>query len=271
MDLNDIWQQHKAWILGIVGGLIVFLVGNTYISRRFDPTEFSSSIAKSRRALKASYYGKTQRRNAREDLKSLEEELAVVGRRSFFTLREQFDLDGKGDPTFHYIDTESRVQRDVRQVMDVANVEFSATQLGLPPNNPVVRDEIQATLVALDVVDDALARLVEASRQVQEALPDARGLASVDQIRIAIVPPSRKRSSGDRRRNNDIELGSTVKVSMRFTCDPMTLQAYLASCEGTDLRRPLLVDADLVAKSGDEQGDPMEVRITHVAIRPEEE
>ncbi|MCB9918504.1 MAG: hypothetical protein H6832_08880 [Planctomycetes bacterium] len=264
MDLNDLWQQHKTWLLGILGGLIVFLVANTWISRRFDTTSLDTRIARGRAELRKSYYGSAQRKSAREDSKLLERERGAVGAMTFFTPRPAFDLAGKGDPTFHYIPTASQVKRDVRQAMDIANVQFGAPELGMPPNNPVEREEIQETLIALDLVDDALARLLEASRAVQLAQPDARGLAAVDQIRIEAVAAPRT-AGYSRSKSPGVDLGTVVRVSMRFHCDPMTLQTYLESCAGSSKQRALLVH-ELMAKAGDEPGEPMEVRITHEAI-----
>ncbi len=264
MDLNDIWQQHKAWICGILGACIVFFLANTWISRRFDTSSLDARISRSRAEMKKSFFGSAERKSARDDSSLLDKELEAVGKRTFFTKRPSFDLEGKGDTTFHYIETQSRIQRTVRQQMDIANVQFGAPQLGMPPNNPVERDEIQETLIALDLVDDALARLLEASRTVLAAKPDALGLAAVDQIRIessATKGPTRGS------RSKSVDLGQVVRVSLRFHCDPMTMQAYLEACIGTDDRRPLLVH-ELQTKAGDEPGEPMECRITHEAIVP---
>lgn len=263
MDLNDIWQQHKAWILGIVGGLLVFVIANSYISQRFDTSSFESKIRKSKTALRKRYFGTTQRKSAKSDAEKLRKELDAVGARAFFEPREAFDLEGKGDPTFHYIDASAKTRRKIRQDTDDANVEFSAQQLGQPQVSPVERDEIQEYLVALDLVDDALQRLIAASFEVQERRPDARGLAAVDKIGIQF-----ESSCSKRRNKTAVDLGRIVKVSMRFHCDPVTLQQYLENCGGADDRRPLLLAPDFVAKAGEEPGDPMEVRLSHVAIRP---
>ena len=45
MDLNDIWQEHKTWIIGCFAGLVAFLVGNAVVYARI-PAAWRAEIGR---------------------------------------------------------------------------------------------------------------------------------------------------------------------------------------------------------------------------------
>lgn len=272
MDLNDIWQEHKVWILGLLGAIVAFLIVNGLISGHYDTKSLERTIGVSRSKLRQKeWYKAAERRVAMQDKTRLDEELARVEARTYFRIRPKFDLKGKGNATLHYLQTTTEVKGRVQEAMDAASVDFTQQQLGLPANSPVDRQETQKTLVALDLIDDALSRLLEASDQVQLGNPDAQGLRALDQIQIDTGSKTVRgpRRFGGRRQRKEVDLGERVAVKVRFHTDAVTLRSFLESLVTAD-RRPLLLE-NLAAKSPDKPGEPMAVTCRFLALLPKKE
>ena len=39
MDLNDVWEQNKRWILGVAAGLLLFYIGTMIVRSNKTPPE----------------------------------------------------------------------------------------------------------------------------------------------------------------------------------------------------------------------------------------
>ena len=263
MDLNDIWQEHKTWIIGCFAGLVAFLVGNAVVSSRYDTSGLESRISSARsRLMKTKWYGRAEGSAARADQEALDVELAKVEAKAYFRMRPDYDLAGKDGPTRHYLRQTSAVRKSVIDAMDGADVDFAARQLGLPVNSPVDRQETQLHLVGLDLIEDALTRLLVTSERVREQEPEAVGLRSIEKISIQVR--KRKRPSGTgfaRRRKQTVDLGQRVGVSIRFRVDGTTLERFLEAMTGGD--RALLLE-DIDARTI--PGEPLDVRCKFLAL-----
>lgn len=272
MDLNDIWQEHKVWILGVLAGIVAFFVGSTLISNQYDTSKFRSTIRASQSTLrKKRFFGSAQRSLATKDEAAADRMLGGVEGRTYFVLRKDYDLTGKGDPTLHYLARTTQVKKEVQDAMDASNVEFTQQQLGLPANSPVDRSEIQKTLVALDLVEDALTRLLEAAATTVDDNPNAIGLRTVDKIQIDTKATSKRRRGryARSRRTKKVDLGPRVSVGLRFHADAITLQAFLESLLDHDGKRALLLES-FTATTSDRPGEPMEVKCKLLAIMKQE-
>lgn len=263
MDLNDIWQEHKVWILGVLGGIVVFLIAKGFISSQYDTSGFTRRIGSAKAKLRRnSFYTVRERREATKDEKALEDRLGTVEGKTYFAMRKPFDLAGKGDPTVHYLATTTDVKNRVAEAMDDASVDFSQRQLGLPSISPTDRQDTQRTLVALDLIDDVLQRLLEASDQVLENNPESLGLRALDQIQIDIGAKARRRPRS--RKKKQVDLGDRVGVKVRFHADSVTLRVFLESLIAADKRKLLL--GDVLAKTSDTPGEPMSVTCQFLAL-----
>ena len=262
MDLNDIWQEHKAWILGVLGGVLVFFIGHQVISGRFDTSDAQAAIRSRRAALAKPQYGRTQRSAAIADAKALDGALGKAEAQSYFKPRADFELEGKGDMTVFYLQRTDDVRTRVQRAMDAANVEFAPKQLGLPVNSPVDRAEAARVLYGLDLVDDVLARMLRVSDGIIDKQPDAQGLRSVDSIRITAV--STKRPTG-RRGRKTVDLGDRVNVEIKAQLDAWTLQEFLEVLLGENGERPLVLK-DIDARTPDRPGEPMELKLDFLIL-----
>ncbi len=270
MDLNDIWQEHKTWIVGVLGGLIVFLVANSWISNKFATRNYEKRIRQANATLKRSrFYGAPARRAATADRAAIDADLARVEALTYFRVRPQFSLEGKGDPTMHYLQTTTSVRSWIQADMDTASVEFTPVQLGLPAQSPVQREDTRRILIALDAVDDLLTRLLVASSDVQRDAPEALGLRAVDKIQIE-ASRVRRRGGSRARRKKTVQLGERISARLRFHVGGETLQRFLEACvgesrQGHDAVRPLLID-EIKAVTSERPGDPMQVDCRVLAL-----
>ena len=92
MDLNDIWQENKRFITGVVGGAVVFLFGLLLIQSLYGDELASTRRSKSRleRQLSESRYGTDERELARADNEALEAALAELAEAVEFVPRADF-------------------------------------------------------------------------------------------------------------------------------------------------------------------------------------
>ena len=67
MDLSDVWEQNKRWILGVVAGIVLFFVGTSLIRSFYDGAA-AERIAGSHasKVNNKRYYNQKARKQARE-------------------------------------------------------------------------------------------------------------------------------------------------------------------------------------------------------------
>ncbi len=265
MDLNDLWQEHKTWILGVVGGLVIFLIANSMISSKFDVGPAYAKMGRARSKISGKeFYSKQTKFAAIEEGKELAKRLEGLEKRCYFAPGDDFLFEGKGDFSAHYIRLTTRITTELKRSMNAANVDFLATSLGLPSTSPTDRDEAQTVLLGLDIVQDALRRLLTASGSVLDAHPGQHGLRAVDSIKILAGAGNRRfrRAPG---RKTKVDLGQQVSASLTFRADSMTLERFLdllrASQAGGDsiAARPILLRRIKVEDVGREPGEPLKV------------
>ncbi|PIE22710.1 MAG: hypothetical protein CSA62_10985 [Planctomycetota bacterium] len=289
MDLNDLWQEHKTWILGIVAGLILFLACNSVIGGSFGTEKLKRAMAGHQRSVASSkMYGQEEERQARKLSKELEQRLLSLQQRSYFDPQDRYLLEGKGDYSTHYLTVTSEDEIEMRRAMNTANVDFLAARLGLPASSPTERDEVQRMLLGLDLVTDALTRLLAASDEVLTQLPGQHGLRAVDKIQIEAAPRKRNRSS--RGSKAPVQLGEEVTVRLVFRSDSVTVERWLerllgeralpssgdedevSEAEGGEAEaehqgpRPILLKSLQVEDVGRESGEPLKVSVTLLAL-----
>ncbi|MFQ5506826.1 MAG: hypothetical protein ACE5F1_18805 [Planctomycetota bacterium] len=264
MDLNDIWQEHRVWILGVLAGVILFFIGNGMISRTYDIGALKGRMrANAAKIRKVKRYGKPALNAARAEQRKLDQALAAAKERCYFRPRERFDLEGKGDPSIYYLNLTSKTKSEVQDSMDAMNIEFRARNLGLPAKSPTDRETTERTLYGLDMVQDLLGRLLEVSDRVLQDNPDRLGLRSVEKISIR----SRQAKGRERgRRKRDSIQENSVAVRLELLTDAPTLELFLESLNGTkEGQRPLLF-SELRAQTGSEPEDPLRVKFDFLAL-----
>lgn len=262
MDLHDIWQENKRWILGVLIGLVVFWIGRSVLQSRYDTTAEERKIAGHRR-----YVQEEERftqaaldaaRAESEALKSVQEKL---GGALLFKPTEDFLLEGKGDPSLHF----DKVNRDVRARLlgqaDQAGVELAAKDLQWPA--AVGPPEIQETLVGLCLMQQTMDRLIAAHERVRNGNDEALGLVAIESMKIAA-----KTGGGNRVRKrgqtDDSGVDETA-LDFRLRADAAVVEQFLEACRN-DAERPISVRA-FKMQIGSAPGEPITVQGTLTAVQ----
>lgn len=178
MDLNEIWQENKRFITGVVGGGVLFLFGLLAIQSLFGDELQSTRRSKDRleRQLSESRYGSSERELARADNDELNAALGELATAVEFSARTDFRLDSAaGSSVNQYHRTVARVREQLLTRAGRANL-FLDADLGLPDLSPAEDEEIARYLDALD----AIARTVHWSIQA--------GVERIDDVRIRLDP-----------------------------------------------------------------------------------
>lgn len=208
MDLTTLWQEHKAFILSVVAGLLVFFVGQTIISSTYGIDEKRLQRTKYKSALRKRNTPTTGQLN---EARRLNEELrarfdAAVDRVNFVP-EKKYLLSRKEKPDIQY----DRVFGEARDlyVEEAKTLNISVDEnLGMPELSPTRQSEIQRALSALDIV----------SRVVLLAMES--GVRFVDSIEMVPESGRQKKSFIKEQQVKFKMLGSTVAMAdfiKRFT------------------------------------------------------
>ncbi|MEW6743693.1 MAG: hypothetical protein AB1486_13130 [Planctomycetota bacterium] len=162
MDLSEIWQRHKPFLVPLAAALVIFLVGETIVgsiwgleSVRRDRDSYAAKLA----GAKAVPRGAVPRLGA--DVQAYRERAEALCDQLAFRLGEEFVLPPVGSPQSHYIDVIDRYQRTL--VHEPARRDISVPKdLGLPEMPSAERDEVQRTLRALNVIKQVVTYAVDA-------------------------------------------------------------------------------------------------------------
>ncbi len=271
MDLNELWQEHKVWILGAFAGLLFFLIGRSFIASTYNVDRPRKTILTAHsKTRKQPLYDRAALRRAKEEAAKLKERLDRRAKAIFFRARKAYRLEGKGDASLHYLNLTSAARKKAKEEMDAENVDFLVGNLGLPSKTPFDRDEIQEVLFGLDLVEDALDRLLLSSRKITETFPSQQGLASIEGLKIR---PIKKGFGGRSARKKSIpELRSRVEVLLRFRADSLTIENFVESLlggrddSGISLR-PLLLKSFKMEAVGQDPGDPLAVECVFLIVQ----
>ncbi len=230
MDLNDLWQEHKRFILGVATGAVLFFVAYSWISAEFDTTSLERSIRSYRASLSGTRrFGRKALqvldKRVRELLARLERDKSLVE----FRIRPEFDVSKKTYPERDYARLAAKVQEEIRNECELNNVTLDprkgAARVGLPPSSPLDKESIQRTLLGLDLAERTLKLWLDAGREVM-GLPGRRalGLISIDRVAIDIGSGAGFRRRALRKQGPELDV---VRVRVRLTCGSYTVRRFL--------------------------------------------
>lgn len=278
MDLNDIWTQNKRWILGVLVGALLFYVAGQIVQSIYDGRAAEAKvIGLTNKLRKQAYYDTKARKQAKETGEVLAQAQQRLEAELEFAPNDRFVLAGKGDADLHF----DRVARDVRsELVDKAqqfSVELPASALRWTA--PVGREEIERTLLGLDVLHTSLDRLLDAGEEVRSRSAfGALGLQSVEKFEVTHKKGRRSRGrfnrGGSRRRkSDDIDVSERVdeyEVAFKFRADAPTVQLFLERCRSQS--PAVLLQDGFKFKSGRNSGDPLSVtgRLVGIIVREQQ-
>lgn len=267
MDPHEVWQENKRWILGVVAGLLVYWVASSIIGGVYSTSSVKSQIRRAQKSVGSEpLYNQDALSDAREEQRELSEARTRLDDALVFRADEEFLLEGKGDPNVHFDVVSRRVVNDSVDRADALGIELSSASLDWP--SPV-GDEVQPTLVAINVIDRAMRRLFSAHERARSWDSAALGLVEIESFKVVTgrgTTRGTRRSSASRRGElsaDDLVLED--KVRFKFRGDETTTRLFLESCLSGAPR--ITLSADFKMTTGQAPGDPLEVSGTLSALR----
>lgn len=193
MDLNDVWQSHKRFILGVGAALVVVLIAKVAIRSTWDV----ESVVRAARAANSNI-GRTEVPDA-ADLSRIEGESAgyeermqqLYGRLAYQVVEKyRLPQGGSASPDLMYNDIREKATEELVDVARRYNI-YVDPSLGLPPLTPPGREAIQRTLYGLAMVERVVLTAILA--QDQQGLP--LQVSAFDKIEILKPRVSRKKEA----------------------------------------------------------------------------
>lgn len=245
MDLNDYWQENKRFVLTVVGGVIVFAIGNAMITSFIgdDLAVLKRTQTKVEKDLRASRYGARDLTVARLENARLTEASENLSKFVGYPTRPEFTLDSsKGTAGNQYFAAVSRTREEL--LRNAARINIRIDQdLGLPSLAPTRDDEIARHLDGLDLVE----------RVVNFAIEER--LQRVDSIEIS-----------PQRGPQDVGEIEKTRVKMKMSGKSGPILRLLALTQSPDRGQPILIEElEIVPERTKE--DEVKVEITFIAAR----
>ena len=248
MDLNDYWQENKRFVMTVMGGVILFFIGDAMIDSFIgkDLRSARNSRTRLKGDLRDSRFLARDLTTARTENAALLEAQEALAVHVAYPTRPEFQLDAsRGTPGNQYFTAASRVREDVLRRAGRRNVRI-AQDLGLPALAPTRDDEIARYLDALDLVERVLNFVIE------------ERVERVDKIEIKLDPGLRGRQGVGR-----VEK-TRVKMKMSGASSPM--MRVLASTQSPDQGEAILIDELEVVPERTQEGE-VRLEVTFLAPR----
>jgi len=200
MDLNEIWQEHKRFILTVAAGFLTFFVANSVIEGMFsaDIRSANRTVRGDRAVLASNLYKADDRETAELENESLRRGYEELVAAAAFRPRPDFDLSqATASPQNTYI---TNVERVEDRLVDLASQKraFLPDGLGLETVQTLNGDVVERHLHALDLLERAVEMALEAGvRRVRRidvnldpAFKSSRGLGAVERTTVQIETDS---------------------------------------------------------------------------------
>ncbi|MFO0984945.1 MAG: hypothetical protein U1E76_24985 [Planctomycetota bacterium] len=163
MDLSDLWQQHKAFIITIATALLVLLIGRTIIGSTYDwQAARAGRDADNRELAKIETVPSSRLKELVNERTALEQRTQALATQLTFQVGSDYKLaatDRMAQSTYFEL-----VDRKKEQLV-IAPARLDITvpdNLGMPEAAPGDREEVARTLVALNVVNNVVEYAVAA-------------------------------------------------------------------------------------------------------------
>ncbi len=265
MDLHDIWQENKRWILGVIAGLLIYWTGSTIVKGIYSTAAVRQQIRNQQRSVQSEpLYTSEALAAARTEQEELEAARGRLDGALEFVPDDEFLLAGKGDPHLHFDVVSRRVRRELVHRADALGVEHSESDVNW---KPPVGEAIQPTLIGLALLEAAGHRLLDAHERVRSANFDALGLVSVEAFDVTAHNVGR-RGRSTRGRPRAAASSSSVqehRVKFKFRADEATTLLFLEACRSQEPH--IALGADFLMTPGAAPGGPLTVSGTLLALR----
>jgi len=228
MDLHEIWQENKRWILSCVAGLLVFWIAYSIIGGIYDNKAVDGSIRSAKNAIAAEQYRVPQLRQLRDNHRQVQATFKELQGAMHLPVPEAFHVPPGEDHELFWARRKREVADHLLNLAAEANVDLSEAAFRWP--SPVEPTDIERALIGLCVLDNAVQRLIRAHHTVTNAHPDAIGLRQIQQLKIDSTKSSRPSAprGKDEKRAEDYVL--EYDVDFRLSADYRTVDRFLESC-----------------------------------------
>ncbi len=177
MNLESYWQENRRFVLAVAGGALGFLVAWWVIDGFLgsDLRRLEQSRARLSQDLGQPMFQPSEQDQALRQNEALRASVARLRAAVEFVPRERFAVPPGSTASGHYLTLVSEVREGLLLRAGRAGLSLPS-DLGLPALAPTKDQEILRTLEALDALERALERAIEA------------GVERVDTIRIKLDP-----------------------------------------------------------------------------------
>jgi len=196
VNLEEYWQENRRFVLGLAGGLVLFLIG-LYVADAVYGTELRSARAqeaKIKRDLAQPMFTRAQLAEAEEDRERLRAAVDTLASTVAFAEREEFRLrEGLGSASAQYHEIVGRLRDELLPAAARRNLRLEAT-LGLPKLSPTRASDIERYLSGLDLVervarlaiDEGVGRMEELAIRLDPEYVSRRGTGEIETTEVHV-------------------------------------------------------------------------------------
>ncbi|MBM4013675.1 MAG: hypothetical protein FJ293_01755 [Planctomycetes bacterium] len=163
MDLADLWQQHKKFILIVAGAFLLLLIGRGVLSSQYDYEARAATAYKTSTTMaKQPKVTDDVVRALQDDVASLKARCAELAKTMRHRPDEAFVVPpGEPNPRAFFFRRHRETQKALTEAAERQDIRVPE-QLGLKDMAPTEPDEIRRQLVALDVVQQVVVEAIGA-------------------------------------------------------------------------------------------------------------
>jgi len=248
MDLDDIWQANKQFIVSVSAGVMVFLIGTVVVDRVYgsDLRSARTQLRTNQRSLGTERFGPEVQAQAREVNEALKQSLIQLSEAAAFRSREEFKLTrGQGSAGGQYFALVDRVRDSLLTLASRNRLRLPA-DLGLQMLQTTRAEVIERHAEALDVIDRVVRLCVEV------------GVDRIDSIQVRLDPAFDSRHG----------LGQVerTRVTFKFTSSAQPVVELLARTQDAAAGHSLPIEnVDLLGARSKQ--DEVRAEVTFLVVR----
>lgn len=253
MDVGAFVQENKRWLLGCAIGVVVWQVAGAVVGATF------AAAPPSARALGApsgEVYDDAALAAARDENERLLAERQRLQRELAFVPTPRYLLAGKGAADEYLFQVGRELRQKILAAANERDVQIAETSITWDVPGGV--DEIRATLLGLELVDEVQRRLFAAHDAARAAAPDSQALRGILALKLESRRGQRAQPRSSTPGTLDVrDVMTQERVAFQFQADEAVLSAFLESCRQPG--RTLVIEAWQVLKPA-RPGEPCSVK-----------
>jgi len=184
MDLGDIWQAHKRFILGVGAGFLVFLIAKSVIGSTWNvDTAAKQANSTAVRIRRLEVPRKSELARVEREVADHEETMERMVAAMHYETPESYVLPRSGSPDLVFNEIREKATDELVNAARRRNIEVDSA-LGLPELTPSGREAIQRALRGLSIVQQVVTTAI------------VSGVSSVEKIQVTKARGKRGKGGG---------------------------------------------------------------------------